>query len=115
MLGTYAWIYHPFQQITELKAFSTVGMVFRYRFPETKGFFRKRLKRAVKCVVINDHGFSHVTANEQSPIDYGAKLPWLVFQFKGDLAPRRPLETQVFHPGVIHPYDTDNMRDNEKL
>jgi hypothetical protein len=86
MLGSYAWLYYPFHQIAELKAFSTVEMALRHRFPETKGSFKKRLEHAVKCGVINDHGFSHVAADEQSPTEYSAKLPWLVSELRNDLA-----------------------------
>ncbi|MGZ5069262.1 MAG: hypothetical protein ACXWF8_07150 [Methylobacter sp.] len=86
MLGTYAWLYYPFHQIAELKAYSTVEMALHHRFPETKGSFNKRLEHAVKCGVINDHGFSHVEANEQSPTEYSEKLPLLVSKLRNDLA-----------------------------
>ena len=86
MLGTYAWLYYPFHQVAELKAFSTVEMALRHRFPEAKGSFKRRLEHAVKAGVISDHGFSHVTANEQRPTEYSAQLPWLVSELRNDLA-----------------------------
>ena len=97
MLGVYAWLYYPLHQIAELKAYSTVEMALRHRFPETKGSFKRRFEQAVKCGVINDHGFSHVTANDASSIEYSEKLPWLVSELRNDLAHG----SATLHPGSL--------------
>ena len=86
MLGVYAWLYYPFHQIAELKAFSTVEMALRLRFPEAKGGLKRLLSVAVENGVISDRGFSHIKSEDESPILYSAQLPQLVSSMRNELA-----------------------------
>jgi hypothetical protein len=84
-LGTYAWLYYPLHQIAELKAYSTVEMALRLRFPGKLGF-KNLLNNAVKCGAINDHGFSHVKADDSHPTKYSIELPQLLPKLRNNLA-----------------------------
>jgi hypothetical protein len=86
MLGVYAWLYYPFHQVAELKAFSTVEMALRLRFPEAKGGLNKLLTLAVEHGAITDHGFSHLDADSETPTRYSAQLPSLISSLRNDLA-----------------------------
>lgn len=97
MLGIYAWLYYPFHQVAELKAFSTVEMALRLRFPEHKGALNKLLSFAVEQGVIVDEGFSHITFGEEDPAQYSKKLPSLVSSLRNDLAHGSPM----LHPGSL--------------
>ena len=68
MLGIYAWLYYPFHQVAELKAFSTLEMALRLRFPEAKGALKRLLRVAVESGVIVDAGFSHIEVFDDDPI-----------------------------------------------
>ncbi len=97
MLGIYAWLYYPFHQVAELKAFSTVEMALRLRFPERKGALNKLLLFAVEQGVIVDEGFSHIAVGEEDPAQYSKKLPSLVSSLRNDLAHGSPM----LHPGSL--------------
>jgi len=86
MLGVYAWLYYPLHQVAELKAFSTVEMALRLRFPETTGALNKLLLFAVENGVIADKGFSHIEASDKDPTRYAKTLPSIVASLRNDLA-----------------------------
>jgi hypothetical protein len=86
MLGVYAWLYYPFHQVAELKAFSTVEMALRLRFPEARGSLNKLLLSAVENGAIVDKGFSHIEANDEDPTRYAKKLPSIVAALRNELA-----------------------------
>lgn len=86
MLGVYAWLYHPFHQVAELKAFSTVEMALRLRFPGANGALNKLLLFAVESGVIVDKGFSHIESSEEDPTQYSMELPSIVASMRNDLA-----------------------------
>jgi hypothetical protein len=97
MLCIYAWLYYPLHQIAELKAFSTVEMALRLRFPGTKGALKMLLSIAVERGVLVDKGFSHIVADDEDPTQYSKKLPSLVSSFRNDLAHGSP----TLHPGSL--------------
>ena len=86
MLGIYAWLYYPFHQIAELKAFSTVEIALRLRFPDVKSALKKLLSFAVKNGVVVDEGFSHIAVGDDDPTRYSKELPSLVSFLRNDLA-----------------------------
>lgn len=86
MLGVYAWLYYPFHQVAELKAFSTVEMALRMRFPETKGGLNKLLTLAVERAVISDQGFSHIKAESEALAHYSKQLPRVFSSLRNELA-----------------------------
>jgi hypothetical protein len=86
MLGIYAWLYYPFHQIAELKAFSTVEMALRLRFPGAKGALNKLLSVAVENGVIVNEGFSHIVVGAEGHAQYSKTLPSLVSSLRNDLA-----------------------------
>jgi hypothetical protein len=96
MLGVYAWLYYPFHQIAELKAFSTLEMGLRTRFPHIKNFSRL-LSHAVENGFIRDSGFSNVEQNPNDSISYSKKLPKLIPSIRNDLAHG----TITLHPGSL--------------
>jgi hypothetical protein len=96
MLCIYAWLYYPFHQIAELKAFSTLEMGLRTRFPHIKNFSRL-LSHAVENGFISDSGFSNVEQNPNDPISYSKKLPKLIPSIRNDLAHG----TTTLHPGSL--------------
>ena len=98
MLGVYAWLYFPFHQVAELKAFSTVEMALRLRFPEEKSKgLHKLLSVAVEQGVITDRGFSHIEVGKSEPTPYSEKLPGLVSWLRNDLAHG----SHMLHPGSL--------------
>jgi hypothetical protein len=97
MLGVYAWLYYPFHQVAELKAFSTVEMALRLRFPEKKGALNRLLAFAVESGVITDKGFSHIEFCDEDPKRYSAKLPSLVSSLRNELAHG----SFTLHPGSL--------------
>ena len=97
MLGAYAWLYYPFHQVAELKAFSTMEMALRLRFAEAKGGLKRLLSIAVEQRVIVDHGFSHIEADDDVPTRYSEKLPSLVSLLRNDLAHG----SHMLHPGSL--------------
>lgn len=97
MLGIYAWLYYPFHQVAELKAFSTVEMALRLRFPEAKGGLKKLLALAVERGVIADHGFSNFESSSEVPTRYSAQLPSLISSLRNELAHG----SHMLHPGSL--------------
>ncbi|MBI3481231.1 MAG: hypothetical protein HY016_12900 [Nitrosomonadales bacterium] len=97
MLGVYAWLYYPFHQVAELKAFSTVEMALRLRFPEAKGGLKKLLSLAVERGLIVDQGFSHIEVDGEAPTQYSAQLPSLISSLRNDLAHG----SHTLHPGSL--------------
>ncbi len=97
MLGIYAWLYYPFHQIAELKAFSTVEIALRLRFPDVKGALKKLLSFAVKNGVVVDEGFSHIAVGDDDPTRYSKELPSLVSFLRNDLAHG----SSMLHPDSI--------------
>jgi hypothetical protein len=97
MLGVYAWLYYPFHQVAELKAFSTVEMALRLRFPEAKGGLNKLLALAVERGAIVDHGFSHLEPDSEAPTSYSAQLPNLISSLRNELAHG----SHMLHPGSL--------------
>jgi hypothetical protein len=97
MLGIYAWLYYPFHQVAELKAFSTVEMALRLRFPEEKGALNDLLLVAIKKGVIVDKGFSHIDVRDDDPTRYSKELPKLVSSMRNDLAHGSP----ILHSGSL--------------
>lgn len=97
MLGVYAWLYYPFHQVAELKAFSTVEMALRRRLPGVKGGLYKLLSTAVEQGIIVDNGFSHMEADQDAPTVYSAKLPGLIAALRNDLAHG----SLMLHPGSL--------------
>lgn len=95
MLGVYAWLYYPFHQVAELKAFSTVEMALRLRFPDAKGGLKKLLSLAVERGAITDVGFSHLEPDTEAPTRYSAQLPSLISSLRNDLAHG----SHMLHPG----------------
>jgi hypothetical protein len=97
MLGVYAWLYYPFHQLAELKAYSTVEMALRIRFPFCKGGLKKLLNIAVKNGVITDKGFSHISNFSQYPVEYSEKLPEIISTLRNNLAHG----SETLHPGSL--------------
>jgi len=97
MLGIYAWLYYPFHQVAELKAFSTVEMALRLRFPEKKGALNKLLSFAIEEGVIVDKGFSHIDVRDDDPTSYSKNLPGVVSFLRNDLAHG----SWTLHPGSL--------------
>ena len=97
MLDVYAWLYYPFHQVAELKAFSTVEMALRLRFPEIKGGLKKLLSVAVERGVVVDQGFSHIEGDGETPTRYSAQLPSLVSSLRNELAHG----SHMLHPGSL--------------
>ena len=96
MLCVYAWLYYPFHSMAELKAFATVELALRLRFPQTRANGLKRLlTRAVKEGVLKDRGFSNVEVDQQDPQRYSRMLPDLIPDLRNALAHG---EVQL-HPG----------------
>jgi hypothetical protein len=86
MLCVYAWLYYPFHQVAELKAFSTVEMALRLKYPNVKGTLYKLLAHAIKEGAITDAGFSHVQANFEDALQYSRTLPDIVPYLRNSLA-----------------------------
>ena len=86
MLNVYAWLYYPLHQVSELKAFSTLEMALRQKFPNNKGTLRKLLLTAVNADIIVDKGFSHIHASEDDPKKYSKELPGIISDLRNDLA-----------------------------
>ena len=96
MLCIYSWLYYPFHQVAELKAFSTLEMGLRILFPELKSF-KRLLSQAVKNGLVKDEGFSGIQLNPDDPIDYSRNLPELISSIRNDLAHG----TTTLHPGSL--------------
>jgi hypothetical protein len=96
MLCIYSWLYYPFHQIAELKAFSTLEMGLRMLFPELKNF-KRLLSQAVNNGLIKDEGFRGIQLNPDDPIEYSRKLPELISSIRNDLAHG----TTMLHPGSL--------------
>ena len=86
MLGIYAWLYYPFHQIAELKAFSTLEMALRHKFSKNRSGLFKLLKLAVDSDLITDVGFSHIEFFSEDPKKYSSLLPKLISDMRNDLA-----------------------------
>jgi hypothetical protein len=84
MLCIYSWLYYPFHQVAELKAFSTLEMGLRMLFPELRNF-KRLLFQAVKKGLIKDEGFRGIQLNPDDPIEYSRKLPELISSIRNDL------------------------------
>jgi len=97
MLGIYTWLYYPLHQVAELKAFSTVEMALRLRFPEAKGALNKLLAFAVENGAIIDKGFSHIEVCDEDPTQYSSKLPSIVSSLRNELAHG----SFMLHPGSL--------------
>lgn len=97
MIGIYAWLYYPLHQVAELKAFSTVEMALRLRFPEAKGGLNKMLTLAVERGAITDRGFSHLEPISEDSTRYSKKLPSLISSLRNDLAHG----SHMLHPGSL--------------
>lgn len=97
MLRVYAWLYYPFHQVAELKAFSTLEMALRDRFPRIQGM-RNLLEKALKSGYLSDEGFSHlqVVASED-PTQYSSTLPGIVPHLRNSLAHG----STMLHPGSL--------------
>lgn len=101
MLGIYAWLYYPFHQIAELKAYSTVEMALRHRFPEDKGSFKMRLTLAIERGDIGDYGFSRIIPDGANPTQYVCKLPNIIPELRNDLA---------HGSTTLHPHSLSTLR-----
>lgn len=99
MLCVYAWLYYPFHSMAELKAFATVELALRVRFPELKKGvgLKVLLGHAVAQGVLTDKGFSHIHADEKSPQSYAQQLPELIPTLRNALAHGNV----QLHPGSI--------------
>lgn len=97
MLCVYAWLYYPLHQVAELKAFSTVEMALRNRFPGNKGGLFKLLTLAVEQGIIADAGFSHIEATPEVLDQYSKRLPGLVSSLRNTLAHGE----SMLHPGSL--------------
>jgi hypothetical protein len=97
MLRIYAWLYFPFHQVAELKAFSTVEMALRHRFPHVRGM-RNLLKQAIERGYISDDGFSHIeSAITEDRMRYSRTLPDIVPSLRNSLAHG----STMLHPGSL--------------
>jgi hypothetical protein len=86
MLGIYTWLYYPLHQVAESKAFSTLEMALRLRFPEAgRPGLKKLLLFALKKGAISDDGFSHVTITKDDPTRYSKQLPDILPHLRNDL------------------------------
>lgn len=97
MLGIYAWLYYPFHQVAELKAFSTVEMPLRQRFPEVKGSLKKLLSIAIEMGIITDKGFTGIDARDDDANWYSKTLPKIMPSLRNDLAHG----SFTLHPGSL--------------
>ena len=86
MLSVYAWLYYPFHQVSELKAFSTLEMALRWKLPNNKGGLKKLLSLAIDTGLIVDKGFSHICTSGDSLNEYSTKLPDIISDLRNDLA-----------------------------
>jgi len=98
MLCVYAWLYYPLHQVAELKAFSTVEMALRERFPGGKRGLFKLLSLAVEQGIIADAGFSHIKAISGVTGQYSKRLPEFVSSLRNSLAHGN----NMLFPGSLH-------------
>lgn len=84
-LALYTWYSYPFHQISELKAFSTLEFALRHIYPKKRGL-ANLISHAVKDGYIKDVGFSHITSDVESSMEYTQKLKDLIPKFRNDLA-----------------------------
>ena len=96
MLCVYAWLYYPLHQVAELKAFSTLEMGLRIRFPQFRNF-KRLLTCAVEQGYIKDEGMSGIAIDTNDPLSYSRRLPELITSMRNDLAHG----TVTLHPGSI--------------
>lgn len=97
MLCVYAWLYYPLHQVAELKAFSTLEMALRLRYPEGGPMLKRLLAHAVKAGAITDHGFSHIKAELNDPLRYSKNLPDIIPSLRNSLAHG----TTLLHPQSV--------------
>jgi hypothetical protein len=97
MLCVYAWLYYPFHQVAELKAFSTVEMALRLKYPTIKGMLYKLLAHAINEGDIKDSAFSHIEASPEDPLRYTRQLPDLIPSLRNSLAHGGA----TLHPGSV--------------
>lgn len=86
MLCLHAWFYYPFNQVSEMKAFSTVEMALHSRYPDVRGGMHALLGHAVTTGAIRDSGFSHVVENPNDPTEYSRTLATVVPRLRNHLA-----------------------------
>lgn len=97
MLCIYSWLYYPLHQVAELKAFSSVEVAVRLRFPDRKCPLAKVLTHAVSSGVINDRGFSHIEVNANDPSLHSKQLPKAFTELRNTLAHG----SSMLHPGSL--------------
>lgn len=85
MLRVYAAFYMPFTQMAELKAYATLEMALRSRFPSLKGM-KSMLNAAVNSGLVTDAGFSHIKASPQDPTSYSRTLPLCISKLRNSHA-----------------------------
>lgn len=86
MLCIYAWLYYPFHQTAELKAFATLEMALRVKFPMIRGGIKRLLTHAINEGYLSDNEFSCVQTVSDDPLEYTKKLPEIVSSLRNDLA-----------------------------
>jgi len=101
MLGIYSWLYYPFHQAAELKAYSTAELALRLRFPTIKGGLYKLLTHAVSIGVISDEGFEHIKSNTEDPARFSRQLPKYLSYMRNVLAHGSP---------TLHPESPTTLR-----
>ncbi len=95
MLCVYAWLYYPFHQAAEQKAFSTLEMALGHKYPAAKrDGLKKLLKRAISTGAVSDSGFSHIEANDDDPMKYTRTLPDIIPSLRNAIAHGE----QLLHP-----------------
>ena len=98
MLCVYAWLYYPFHQSAEQKAFSTLEMALAQKYPAVKkDGLKKLLIRAISQGVISDQGFSHIQLNTDDPMKYTRMLPEIIPSLRNAIAHGEP----ILHPNSV--------------
>lgn len=98
MLCVYAWLYYPFHQSAEQKAFSTLEMALAQKYPAAKkDGLKKLLIRAISQGVISDQGFSHIQLNADDPMKYTRMLPEIIPSLRNAIAHGEP----ILHPNSV--------------
>jgi hypothetical protein len=86
MLCVYTWLYYPFHQIAELKAFSTVEMALKNKFNKPRSSLKSLIQHAVNKGLIKDINFSHSVVKNSNYTENSVKLPEIVSELRNDLA-----------------------------
>lgn len=98
MLCVYAWLYYPFHQSAEQKAFSTLELALAQKYPTAKkDGLKKLLSRAISQGDILDRGFSHIQADAEDPIKYSLTLPEIIPSLRNAIAHGEP----ILHPNSV--------------